>query len=255
MSRRPIYGAWHRARVLANYARTSSHTAAARAAGVSPGWAYGVLKRNSRIADQNCFTARTMLEARRLYVEERLSCRGVVARLRAAGVDPAPSQQTVFDYLRRAGVLRTKSQADVIQNGRRNGRDYEAIGPVARELARERRWSVHRIARELDISRNAVKRHLEAEDRCDAAEATRRAQWEADTPEARARRERRIQVMQLRIAGKKLREIVAAVGVSLPTVCTWLREDGLTRPPVRHRLADSIRRRRRRPKEVPDDRS
>lgn len=229
--RRRRYGDWHRRRVIAAYGREGSVSRAACAVGVGETWAYKVLEEVGAIAHRTpTYPVSLVREAERLYVAERLSCRAVARRL-AEKHGTGPSQEWVHARMRERGVLRTKSETNKIQNGRRNGRDYEKDLPArARELAR-RRWSVRRIARELGISRNAVKAYLPAADRCGPAEATVRQRWLADDAGAELRRGRRAQVLELRVRrGLKYREIAAITGLSVPTISAYLRQAGLTRP-------------------------
>lgn len=245
--KRRRYTAWHRGRVLAAYRREESLRAAAAAAGVGATWAYRVLEEAGAIARKTPqYPVRLVREAERLYIEERLSCRAVASRLRET-YGAAPSQEWVHARMRERGVLRTKSQTNKIQNGRRNGRDYEKDLPArARELA-ARRWSVRRIARELGVSRNAVKAYIDPVDRCSRAEATVRERWLAEDPGAERRRELRVRVLDLRVRhGLKYREISEMTGLSVPTISAYLRQAGVTRParptrPDRHlRLEDVL---------------
>jgi len=177
------------------------------------------------------YTVRLVSEAERLYVDEQLSCRGVVARLKELHPgDPAPSQEWVNVHLRRRGVLRDKSRADEIMNARRNGKDYDGLAVRAHELASQK-LSVRAIARRLDVSRNFVRLRA-PEAAVGASEATKRQAWETDNPAASARRARRARVAELRmrwLAGEHwdLKAIVADVGASLATVSSDLRATGL----------------------------
>ncbi len=225
--RRRRYGAWHRTQIIETYKATSSTAKAAAAAGTSASYAWHILDDEGLITNRTPeYPAEVVEEALRLYIDERLSCRGVEARLREKH-SPAPSQESIHQWVKAHGLLRTKSQADVIQNSRRNGRDYEGeVGPRAQELA-TRKLSVRRIARELGVSRQAVKRHLSEEDRPGPAMATIRQAWEADTPEARARRARRDQVVVMRHDGATYPEIEEESGLSTATVYLYLKGAGL----------------------------
>lgn len=209
------------------YRRTASLAKAAAAAGCSQSYAWQIANRAQLIQNRTpSYPTALIQEAARLYVDERLSCRGVEVRLKQRHA-AVPSQQTIYLWLKHQGVLRTKSAADRIQNGRRNGIDYDDVASRARELAGERRWSVRRIALELGVSRNAVRAYLDPQDRCGAAEATVRAAWLADTPEAAERRQKREKVLALRRQGASYPEIEQATGLSTATVYLYLLAAGL----------------------------
>lgn len=227
-SRRRRLTRWHRSRVLAAYARGASVTEAARRAGISTTTAYRILDDAGVVKRTPVYPAWLIGEAERLYVEERLSCRGVVKAL-ARRFDRAPSQQWVFDHLRRRGVLRTKSDADRIQNSRRTGKDYSALRRTARRLAQEKRWSVRHIARVLDVSRGMVRRSVDPVDRCDPSQATTRRAWQAEHPDVESRLDKHASAVFWRRQGRTYREIAGLTGLSIATIYLALKAAGMTR--------------------------
>lgn len=184
-------------------------------------------------ASQNRFTTRHARRSLELY-RQGLSCRRVAELLRRE-FDPAPSQQWIFERVQEAGLLRSKSRAMELREARRHGKDYDTLRAVARRLAEEKLWSVRRIAIELGVGKSVVKRCLDANFVLNPSEATLRRKWQAYHPDVELRRELRDHVARLRESGRKLREIVAATGLSLATVTKYLREAGLTRPIARPR--------------------
>jgi len=227
VSRRRRLTEWHRSRVLAAYRRRPSVASAARAAGISTTAAWSILDAAGVVQRTPVYPASLVREAERLYLEERLSCRGVARRL-AAKHDPPPSQQWVFDHLRRRGVLRSRSQADRVFNSRRTGKDYDALGRRARQLAGEKRWSVRQIARALGVSRNMVHAALRPDDRLDARQATLRRKWVADHPDVEARLDRRASAVFWRRQGLTYSRIAKLTGLSSATIYVALKEANLT---------------------------
>lgn len=222
------FGKWHRSRVLGAYRRLKSIEKAAATAGVSPSWAYSVLDQADLIAHRTpVYPVSLIQEAERLYVEERLSCRGVAARL-AETYDPAPSQEWVYQRLRERGVLRSKSRALRVRNGRENSKDYDALAAEAAKLAANRKLSIRRIAQDLGVSRNMARQAVRKADRCNPSRATRRRAWEADLPDVEDRLDRRARVIYLRRElGKTYAEIAAATGLARSTICVYLKDAGL----------------------------
>ena len=228
----------------ATFARTKSVAEAARAAGVSLPTAYRVLA--SEVAPQG-FTARVRAEALRLY-KTGLSCRRVAAALKATH-DPAPSQETVFQWCRAEGILRDRTRANELMNSRLNGRDYDAVRGEVAVLAEEQ-LSIHEIARRLGVSRNFVKRHFPEDFEYESADggvakntptrlraAMERRYWQAYLPDVEERRRIRDEVIARRERGETLPAIAAAVGKSPATVWLYCREAGLTKPQAKRRVA------------------
>lgn len=175
------------------------------------------------------YPASLLREAQQLYVEERLSCRRVVEKLRERH-GWAPSQQCVFEHLRRRGVLRSRSDADRAMNERLHGKDYRTLAERARQLAEDHYWSPRAIARHLGVSKGMVRRTLEPHQQPGPAEAIRRRAWDASYPDVRARLRRRIEVLRRRRAGETYDAIAAALGVSRSTIYHYCRAAKLTRP-------------------------
>lgn len=216
--------AWHIARLRKAFDRTHNVADAANAAGVSLPTAYRVL------ADQirpTTFRTRMRKEALRLYASG-LSCRAVALELKKAH-DAAPSQESIHQWAKAAGILRTKSRADELQNARRHGRNYDELRKQARHLAEENLWSVRRISEHLGVTRKVVQRAIAREHRLDPSEATERRQWQAYLPDVEARRARRDDVIARREKGQTYPEIVAATGLSAATVFTYCKRAGLTK--------------------------
>jgi transposase len=101
---------WHRSRIIAAYERTGRVSEAAKAAGVSRSSAYRVLDRVGVYRSAvPVFPSNLERRAVEMY-RGGLSCRGVVAAL-SREMDPAPSQQWVYQRVEAAGELRSKSES------------------------------------------------------------------------------------------------------------------------------------------------
>ncbi len=215
--------AWHRSRIRATYERTGSVAAAAQAVGVSLNTAYRWL--SDRVSARTHKLA-TQREALQLYASG-LSCRAVAREIKRRHGN-GPSHAAVCEWAFAAGLLRDKSRADELQNARRNERHYDSLRAEARRLAEEHLWSVRRIAAHLHVSRNFVKRAIDDEYKDDPSSATLKRRWSAMLPDVDRRRAVRDEVIARRERGERLKDIVAATGKSLATVCKYLREAGLT---------------------------
>jgi transposase-like protein len=231
MKRRRI-SEWHRSRLSAAYRRTRSVCAAARAARVSLPTAYRYLADQHRSAVPT-FKTRIRNEALRLYLSG-LSCRAVAREL-AKTHRPAPSQESVHQWMKAAGVLRSKRRSDELMNARVHGRDYDQIRRDARRLAADKLWSVRRIAETLQVSRGVVKRAiarspLRPDHILNPADATLRRMWQAYLPDVEERRRVRDEVITRRERGETLKSIAVATGKSEATVWKYCREAGLTKP-------------------------
>lgn len=176
------------------------------------------------------FTTSTLRRARHLYVDEQLSCRAVAAKLAEESPEgePSPSHTWVYDHLGRLGVLRTKSQADVVLQSRRRGKDYAAIHEVARRLTLEHNWSTRHIARLLGVTHKSIAFAIGPDERLNARDATLRRNWHADHPDVVKRVRRRARCISMRIDGATYSEIMLALQISKPTVSAYLRGAGLT---------------------------
>ncbi|MCU1349505.1 MAG: hypothetical protein JWO56_2535 [Acidobacteria bacterium] len=74
-------------------------------------------------------------EALELY-SAGLSCRATAAALKRRHPDiPTPSHESVGQWTRRAGILRSKTRAHELQNARRTGIDYNRVRREAPLLA------------------------------------------------------------------------------------------------------------------------
>lgn len=173
------------------------------------------------------FRSLLIREALELYARG-WSCRTVAADL-ARRYDPAPSQQWVYERVRDAGVVRSKSRAMELREARRHGKNYDRLRREARRLAVEGHLSIREISRRLGVSRNMVQRTV-PELKTSRREATIRRCWFADLPDVKRRQERRELVVRLRREGKKYREISAATGLCWATIYLYLRAAGLVRP-------------------------
>lgn len=191
-------------------------------------------------------------EAVKLYTGG-LSCRGAAAAMKERHAH-TPSQETIHQWAKAAGVLRTKSRADEIQNARRAGRTISAADGLrsqARKLRREHKWSVKYIAGVLGVSRNFVeraifkKRSLRQRTRrrmpaSRASRATRLRAWQADHPDVIDRIRAMHVAVTMKDAGATLPEIVFRTKRSKKTIWTWLRETGRTGS-VQHPLCVAAR--------------
>jgi transposase len=172
------------------------------------------------------FTTRVTREALRFYAQG-LSCRKVAAIL-SITFDPAPSQETIYQWARVAGIIRTKTRANELREARRQGKNFDAIREEARHLAVDRLWSVRRISEQLHVSRGVVTRALAGsyesrEHLLTPREATIRRKWQAYLPDVEQRRARRDEVIDRRERGETYTSIAAALGVSRSTVYSDVR--------------------------------
>jgi len=137
------------------------------------------------------FTTRHMNAALELY-SRGLSCRAVAAAL-AGMFDPAPSHAWVSDIV-------SRRFAQTICWKLRHERDAE-LRDESKHTGRSGR-----------TSRGLIRRL-----------------WFADTPDAKARRERLDRVVSLRLAGWGYREIAAETGVPMGSISHYLKRAGLRR--------------------------
>lgn len=222
---------WHVSRLHATYARTSSIAESARAAGVSLPTAYRVLAKVHAPAVP-VFKTGIRKEAQRLY-ETGLSCRAVAEEL-AKVHSPAPSQESIHQWMRNAGVLRTKSRAMELREAKKHGKDYDRIRQQARRLVIEEALCEKSAAKILGVGRKVVERALPEDERVtDPSEAMLRRKWQSNLPDVEQRRAIRDEVIARRERGETLDQIVAATGKSKATVSKYIRDAGLSRPTKR----------------------
>jgi transposase len=219
---------WHVGRLHAEFKRSGSIARAAEYAKVSLPTAYRHL---GAFAKELGYRAPVQREALRLYASG-LSTKGVAAAL-AEKYNPSPSRQTVWDWVRSAGIVRSKGRAQEIRACTENRRDYAALRRQVRELAEEKLWSVRAIARHLGVSRNFVKCWIPREYRCELSTSIERRAWQAYHPDVERRRTLFDQVVALRERGRKLEDIVVETGLSRSTVWVWCKRAGLTKPTTR----------------------
>lgn len=216
---------WHVSRMRAEYRRSRSIAKAAAAGKVSLPTAYRYLE-DVHQSTVPVFPISLERRAIDLYVSKRLSCRGVVEHLKRE-MDPAPSQQWVFERVRDAGVLRSRSRADRLQNTERTGIDYDQVEAQSVRLVLVEKRSVREVAEQLGVSRGTVKRAV-GDLAPDPSKATEIRRWQSPHPDARARRRRLELVRELREAGLSHQEISRLTGVSPATTYLDLKRLGLT---------------------------
>jgi hypothetical protein len=216
---------YRRRKLFCSYKALGSIVQAAKAAGVSIPTAYRYLADYVKPA----YPARLRSEARRLYLSG-MSCRRVTRELRVLHDGEGPSQETIHQWMRMAGILRSKSRADEIHNAQRSGRDIQAaddLRTTARRLVRGKNFSVTRVAAMLGVCRKFVIRACKGEVPTRAG-AQRLLKWWADLPEVEARRRRRALVIEMRLGRATYPEITKATGLSTATISVYLREARLT---------------------------
>lgn len=191
----------------------------------------------------NRYTTRHVRAALDLY-SEGLSCREVCERMAESFAPPIPSQEWVHAQVTAAGIRRTKSRANELREARRRRRNYDAIRPLAYQLARESNFSPRQIAEALNVSRQYGKRVCAAVARerdelvrsvTDGYAATEnpvtlgmlRRKWLADLPDVKKRREMVARCAELRLEGKSYKEIRQATGVPLGTIAHYLKLTGI----------------------------
>ena len=157
-------------------------------------------------------------EAMRLYASG-LSCRSVIRELKKSR-DVVPSQESVHQWAKAAGILRTKSRADELMNARRIGRDFDAVRREGRRLRTQLNWSVRAIAQHLGVSRNVIKRVVLNDS---PSKATHRRAWMAHHPDVEKRRADYERAASMRADGKRFSEIARAIGRPYPTIYSWFR--------------------------------
>ncbi|HAX81611.1 MAG TPA: hypothetical protein DCY40_03450, partial [Actinobacteria bacterium] len=182
---RARYGDDVRQHAVDFYRRHGSFSAAAAELGVSASWVYGVV-RDSGIdrAELPVWPASLARRAAELYVEERLSCRAVAARLAAERGGAGPSHEWVAEQLRQRGLLRGKSAGQRARAEAVSRRDYADLERKARALF-ARGESARAVADRLGIARRTVVRWVGRTR--DPATATRVRAWEAPRDDVRER--------------------------------------------------------------------
>lgn len=214
--------------LLAEYERTHSVADASAASGVCVPSAYRIL---SQVGIFKAATPQYKTALRRRAVDlyrKGLSCRAIEKAFRSE-FSPAPSRAIINDWVKSAGVVRTRSRADELMNARLNGRDYDQMRKRVLYLATEKLWSIRRIANELGVSRNFVARAVPRSYHCDPAEATERRAWQAFHPDVERRRAKRDLVVTLRERGLTYPQITEKTGVSKAMVYRYCRLAGLTK--------------------------
>jgi len=222
------YGARRRRSALDLYRSGRSLEQVAVELGVSVSWVYGIVAKGGEMRNVSpSWSAALIPRTLELYLEQRLSCRAVAEQLARELDGDGPSHEWVATRLRERGLLRDKSASQRARRKVQARRDYTVLEEGARGLYRQG-FGVPAIAKRLDVSRRSVKRWT-ADLRRDPATAQRAKKWTAPTEDVRQRLRRRALVVELRQTGATYAAIVAATGVSKPTVYLYLRAAGLVR--------------------------
>lgn len=217
---------WHLSRLRAAYRRTGSVPEAAKAGCVSVATAYRHLA-NEHLSRVPTFKTRIRREALKLYASG-LSSRAVVRELEKS-YSPAPSQESICQWAKAAGILRSKTRANELRAKRVHQKDYDRIRQIARQLSDERQLSPMHIARVLGVQKSVIRRAIARDQRLDPSEATLRRKWQADLPDVNERLHKRETVITMRERGATYPQIIAATGLSQSTVSIYLRSAGLTK--------------------------
>lgn len=210
----------NKVRILEAYQRTKSCRQAAEAVGCSPSWVWKVVKAAGLIEKPVTEHSIGMLkEATQLYVDEQLSCRDVSKRLRTKYGASAPSQQWVCERMKRAGVLRSKSETNRIWQARKYNIDYVEAETEAYRLYTELNWSTRRIAEHLGVSRHVITNWLREDGVLRSiSKANETVCWKARSPAMQRRWARAMRAGKLRAEGASYVAIAAANQCSVSTV-------------------------------------
>lgn len=165
------------------------------------------------------YTAAIASRARALYLSG-LSCRQVAATLALEVATPPPAKW-VEKLVRRAGIVRSKTDGQRLFNGHRNGRDYFALEREARQLLGSG-VSLREITRRLGIGRATVHKRLGPHARDEEqSDAVRDSYWRRNP----GRRALRLRAAQMRLGGMSLHRIAGELGQPVTTVWEWIRRD------------------------------
>jgi hypothetical protein len=221
------------ARLRRVFIETGSVALAARAAGMDRRAAY---QRLGVQGPRREFTTGTRRVALELY-GSGMSAASVEEELRRRGYKHVPSREAIGKWAHAAGVARSRSRSDELGQAVRRGRDYDELRRQVRYLATERLLSITRIAKELGVSRNFVRRAMPTVARLNSRSAVERRIWQAYLPDVERRRAAVAEVARRRAAGESIPAIAAAVGISPMTVWRYCRRSGLTHPRKRAAVA------------------
>ena len=214
-------------KVLRTYRETGSLSQAAAGGGVSTTRAHQMLAAAKAIRRPLAvFPVSLIRKALALYASG-LSCREAAARI-ARETKYRPTDVWIFRHAKRAGILRSHSRAMQLAAATHYKKDFDAIRRAARKLAEKNLWSVTHISKVLGVSSHVVVAALPRSLRCGRSLANERRAWQAFLPDVELRRERRDRVVFLRQRGYSYAEIMAATGLSKPTVTRYLQLAGMT---------------------------
>jgi transposase len=199
---------------------------------VSATWVYQVLDAAGVVRRCPAWPSSLVARAVELYVDQRLSARGVARELAAENGGRGPSHEWVHRRLLERGVYRCRSASQRARREAEAGQDYAEAERQAVALYGEG-FGAPTVAGRLGVSKTTVLRWVRARR---AADATRKRAWEAPTDAVRERLRKRAEVIRLRGERKTYAAIEEATGVSGPTIYGWLRAAGMVRAQPRRRV-------------------